>query len=106
MLNPQIRANGLVGLVEVTKGKVALPQDLDRQLFPFATPSEIEAHIGTVFDRLYMPKSGLILHTECEPDVSSENIDAICMAFEKACNLMEATCRDRISFLNTNRKPY
>ena len=69
-----------------TKGKVALHQDLDRQLFPFATPSEIEEHIGTVFDGLYMPEGGLILHAECDPDVSLENIDAVCTALEKVCN--------------------
>jgi hypothetical protein len=85
MLNPQIRANGLVGLVEHAKGKVAIHIDLDRQLFPFATPSEIEAHIGEVFEALYSPQGGLMLHAECEPDVSLEKIDAICRALERVC---------------------
>ena len=86
LLNPQIRANGLEGLKEVAKGKVALHQDLDRQLFPFATPSEIEEHIGTIYEGLYQPEGGLILHAECEPDVALENIDAVCTALEKVCN--------------------
>ena len=86
LLNPQIRANGLEGLVRVAKGKVALNQDLDRQLFPFATPSEIEDHIGEVYEALYMPEGGLMLYAECEPDVPLENIDAICTALEKTCN--------------------
>ena len=72
--------------MEVAKGKVALHQDLDRQLFPFATRSEIEDHIGTVFEGLYMPIGGLLLHAECEPDVPLETIDAICSALEKVCN--------------------
>ena len=86
VLNPQIRANGLEGLQELARGKVALNQDLDRQLFPFATPSEIEDHIGTVFEGLYLPEGGLMLYAECEPDVPLENIDAICNTLEKLCH--------------------
>lgn len=89
VLNPQFRANGLEGLKEIAKGKVALDQDLDRQLFPFATPSQIEDHIGEVFEELYMPEGGLMLYAECEPDVSLEKIDAICTTLERICNLPE-----------------
>jgi len=89
ILNPQIRANGLAGLQEAAKGKVALNQDLDRQLFPFATPSEIEDHIGDVFEGLYMKEGGLMLYAECAQDVPLDNIDAICRTFEKLCNLPE-----------------
>jgi uroporphyrinogen decarboxylase len=89
VLNPQIRANGLEGLQEMAKGKVAIDQDLDRQLFPFATPSQIEDHIGEVFEGLYMPEGGLMLFAECEPDVPLENIDLICTALEGVCNLPE-----------------
>jgi uroporphyrinogen decarboxylase len=85
LLNPQIRANGLDGLVKMAKGHVALHQDLDRQLFPFATPSEIEDHIGEVFEALYLPEGGLMLHAECEPDVSLDNIEVICKTLEKIC---------------------
>ncbi|MCU0503962.1 MAG: hypothetical protein MUC51_19760 [Anaerolineae bacterium] len=85
LLNPQIRANGLDGLVKMAKGHVALHQDLDRQLFPFATPSEIEDHIGEVFEALYLPEGGLMLHAECEPDVSLDNIETICRVLEKIC---------------------
>jgi hypothetical protein len=70
----------------MAKGKVALNQDLDRQLFPFATPSQIEDHIGQVFEGLYMPEGGLMLYAECEPDVPLDNIDAICTALEKICH--------------------
>ena len=86
LLNPQIRANGLEGLQEMAKGKVALHQDLDRQLFPFAAPSEIEDHIGEVFEGLYLPEGGLMLYAECEPDVPLENIEAICTTLERLCN--------------------
>jgi hypothetical protein len=86
VINPQIRANGLEGLCEVARGRVAIDQDLDRQLFPFASPSDIEAHIGEVYEALYMPEGGLMLIAECGPDVPLENIDAICVAYERICN--------------------
>jgi hypothetical protein len=89
MLNPQIRANGLAGLIEVAKGQVAIHIDLDRQLFPFATPAEIEEHIGQVFEGLYLPAGGLMLHAECEPDLSLEQINAICTSLERVCRLPE-----------------
>ena len=91
VLNPQIRANGLEGLQRMAKGKVAIDLDLDRQLFPFATPSEIEDHIGEMFEGLYMKEGGLTLHAECEPDVPLENIDRICTVLEGICNPPEAT---------------
>jgi hypothetical protein len=86
LLNPQIRANGLEGLQQMAKGKVALNQDLDRQLFPFATPSQIEDHIVEVFEGLYLPEGGLMLYAECEPDIPLENIEVICKTFEKICH--------------------
>lgn len=76
---------GLSGLVELVKGKVAIHIDLDRQLFPFATPAQIEDHIGAVFEALYLPQGGLMIHAECEPDVSLENIDVICTTLGKIC---------------------
>jgi hypothetical protein len=90
VLNPQIRANGLDGLEEYAKGKVAINLDLDRQLFPFATPSEIEDHVGEAFERLHSERGGLMLLAECAPDVPLENIHAICRAYERLCNLPEA----------------
>ncbi len=89
ILNPQIRANGLPGLQEMAVGKVCLDQDLDRQLFPFATPAEITAHIGEVFDGLYRPEGGLMLKAECGPDVPPASIDAICTALETLCKVPE-----------------
>ncbi len=86
VLNPQIRANGLAGLQEVARGRVALCQDLDRQMFPFATPDEIEAHIECVFGGLYLKRGGLMLQAECGPDVPLENIEAVCRAMERLCD--------------------
>ncbi|HEY3283840.1 MAG TPA: uroporphyrinogen decarboxylase family protein [Armatimonadota bacterium] len=82
IVNPQIRANGLDNLVEVCKGKVCVDLDLDRQLFPFCGPDEIDAHIREAVEKLGMPEGGLFLKAECGPDVSLENIEAICTALE------------------------
>ena len=84
-LNPQFRANGLDGLRAVAKGRVAIHLDLDRQLFPFATPGQLEDHVGEAFEALYDPRGGLSLGAECGPDVAPEKVDAICTALERVC---------------------
>ncbi len=88
VLNPQIGANGIEGLKEFV-GRLAMNVDLDRQLFPFFTPSEVEAHIREVHHALGLPEGGLMLHAECEPDVPLENVEAICRTLEEVCNLPE-----------------
>jgi hypothetical protein len=87
VLNPQFRANGLEGLQQVARGKVTLNQDIDRQLLPFATPSQIDEHIGQIIDGLYLKEGGLMLSIECAPDVPLDNIEAICRSVERLCNL-------------------
>lgn len=83
VLNPQIRANTLEGIEKYCKGKVAINLDLDRQLFPFATPSQIEEHIKKAIETLALPEGGLMLVAECEQDVPLENIEKICETLEK-----------------------
>ena len=83
VLNPQIRANGLANLVRECKGKVCVNLDLDRQLFPFATPQIIDDHVREAVEALGSPEGGLWLGAECGPDVSLEVIEAICCALEK-----------------------
>ena len=83
VINPQIRANGLDNLVRVCKGKVCVSLDLDRQLFPFAKPRDIDDHVHEAVDKLGSPEGGLWLVAECGPDVPLENIEAICKAVEK-----------------------
>ena len=89
LLNPQFRANGLRGLVDVARGKVAMSLDLDRQLFPFATPSQIEEHVGQAHEALVLPEGGLMLQAEVSPDFTLETMDAIFTALEKVCGLPE-----------------
>ena len=89
ILNPQPRANGLANLAAAARGKVALMQDCDRQLFPFATPSRLEDHIAEVHDALALPEGGLMLHVEVGPDVPLQNIEALAKAVERVCKLPE-----------------
>lgn len=86
VLNPQIRANGLDKLVETCKGKVCINLDLDRQMFPFATPEQIRAHIFECTRAMYMPEGGLMLVAEVASDVPLENIDAICAALTECAH--------------------
>ena len=83
VVNPQFRANGLDGLVETCKGKIAVSLDLDRQMFPFCTPQDIDNQVRESIERLGSREGGLMLQAECAPDVPLENIEAIAMAMEK-----------------------
>jgi hypothetical protein len=83
VLNPQIRANGLDGLVDTCRGKVCVDLDLDRQLFPFCTPGDIDDHVHQAVDRLGSPAGGLWLKAEINDDVPLENVAAIFTALEK-----------------------
>lgn len=83
VVNPQIRANGLDGLEEVCKGKVCINLDLDRQLFPFCTPADIDAHVHEAVDRLGCPEGGLWLNAEINDDIPLKNVAAIFKAVEK-----------------------
>jgi len=82
VVNPQIRANGLENLKRVAKGRVCIDLDLDRQLFPFATPQQIRDHICESIDALNSPEGGLMIHAECEPDVPLQNIRTIMETLE------------------------
>lgn len=87
VLNPQFRANTLKGIEKYCKGKIAIDLDLDRQLFPFATPQELQMHITQAVETLALPEGGLMLKAEIEPDVPLKNVDAICRVFKdlKCC---------------------
>lgn len=57
--------------------------DLDRQMFPFCTPEDIDEHVREVVEKLGSPAGGLMLTAECGPDVPLENIEAICNCLGK-----------------------
>jgi hypothetical protein len=83
----QYAANGLEGLKRCAKGKVTLAVDLDRQLLPTASSTVIEEHIREIHHGLWLEEGGLILHTECGPDVPLAAIDAVCTGLERVCGL-------------------
>jgi hypothetical protein len=56
---------------------------LDRQLFPFATPAQLEEHVRTAVEALYLPEGGLGLSIEVDDGVPIENIEALLRAAEK-----------------------
>ena len=79
MINPQFRANGLDNLVRVCRKERIIPinLDLDRQMFPFATRSEIFDHVGECVESLYLPQGGLGLNVELNYDVPTDTCAAI-----------------------------
>lgn len=85
MINPQYRANGLDNLVRVCRKERLIPLnlDLDRQLFPFASRSQIFDHVGECVEALYLPQGGLSLNVEFNYDIPIETCAAILEALEK-----------------------
>ena len=83
VINPQYRANGLDNIVRVCKGKVCADLDLDRQMFPFATPEELDAHVKGAVEALGSPEGGLWVLAEISDDIPLVNIEAICCALDK-----------------------
>jgi hypothetical protein len=83
VLNPQVGANGLANLARVCKGKVCVDLDLDRQMFPFWKPADIDRHVQEAVEILGAPEGGLWLKAEIGDDVPLENVEAICCALEK-----------------------
>lgn len=83
MVNPQYRANGLDHLVDVCKGRYPINLDLDRQLFPFATPEECQAHVRECIEALYLPSGGLGLSIEIGDDVPMANVEALLQAADQ-----------------------
>lgn len=85
MINPQFRANGLDNLVRVCRKEQLIPinLDLDRQLFPFATRSQIFDHVAECVEALYLPKGGLSLNVELNYEVPLDTCAAILEALEK-----------------------
>jgi len=76
MINPQYRANGLDRLIKTCKGKIPIMLDMDRQLFPYATPDEIRLHIREAVEKLYLKEGGLGISFDFGPEVPLQNIDA------------------------------
>ena len=85
MINPQFRANGLDNLVRVCRQEQIIPinLDLDRQLFPFASPTELDEHVHECVEALYLPQGGLCLNVELNYETPIENCAAILEALEK-----------------------
>ncbi len=83
MHDPQIRANTLDGIKQAYKGKLCIKLDLDRQMFPFCQPEELQAHVAAAVKELGSPEGGLILWAWVSPDVPLENIEALASAMEE-----------------------
>jgi len=81
VINPQFRANPLDKLLEATRGsrysRIALELDVDRQLLPFATPDEIEAHLWECVHKFALPEGGVTLIIDIADVVPFENIERI-----------------------------
>ena len=87
IINPQVRPNTLEGLLEHVKGKMTICLDLDRQLFPFASPQQLKEHVYEAHEILSSPEGGLMFNIEICDNIPLNNIEALFSALEDTCNL-------------------
>ena len=88
--DPQFRANTLEGIERAYKGRMCIDLDLDRQMFAFCRPQEIDDQIRESVERLNTPDGGLMMKAEVSgTNVPLQNIEAICQAMEDHCIDME-----------------
>ena len=85
IINPQFRANGLENLVRVCRKQQIIPinLDLDRQLFPVATRSQIFDHVAECVESLYLKEGALGLNVELNYEIPLQNMAWILDAVEK-----------------------
>lgn len=86
MHDPQLRANTIDGIAKAYRGKMCINLDLDRQMFPFCKPEDIRQQVKDAVEKLNLLEGGLMIFASISgADVSLENIEAICQAFEEFC---------------------
>ncbi|MCL2884468.1 MAG: hypothetical protein FWF49_03155 [Oscillospiraceae bacterium] len=83
--DPQFRACGLENIAHYYLGKIVILLDLDRQMFEFCTPQDIDDQVRTSVGRLYRPEGGLMVFAWIHGNVPAANIEAIAKAMEKYC---------------------
>lgn len=85
MINPQFRANGIDNLVRVCRKERIIPinLDLDRQLFPWGTRSQLTDHVAECVEALYLREGALGLSAEFNFEIPLENMAAVLDALDK-----------------------
>lgn len=82
MHDPQVRACTIDGISKAYRNKICARVDLDRQMFPFCSPSDIHDQVEETVRKVGSPRGGLELLGWIMPDVPLENIEAIAQAME------------------------
>ncbi len=83
VINPQFSCMDLKQLAEITRGKVCMLTDLDRQyLLPKGSPEEIHTYVEKVIRLFGTEAGGLILRGSIFFDVPPVNVEAMFAAFE------------------------
>ncbi len=84
--DPQFRANTLEGIAGCYRGNMCVDLDLDRQMFAFCSPEEIDEQIRKSVEVLGDPRGGLMMKAAVSgTNVPLENMEAICQSMENHC---------------------
>jgi hypothetical protein len=83
-MNPQINTMDWPTLRRLTRGRLCLVPDFDRQgIFPFGTASEVVDHARAIRDTFGSPDGGLVFFAPIEAGLPLANIEAALAAFHE-----------------------
>ncbi|MDD3928023.1 MAG: uroporphyrinogen decarboxylase family protein [bacterium] len=78
VLNFQTSLMDMDELRRLTRGKICLQPDIDRQYtLPFGTPAEVQKLVAEIMTAFHDPRGGLIMGGEVGPDVPLCNVEAM-----------------------------
>jgi len=78
ILRPQFSCLDIRQMAAMTKGKITMVMDLDRQyILPFGTPGQVREHVREVVEVFGLPEGGLVGRGEIMPDVPLVNAKAM-----------------------------
>jgi hypothetical protein len=81
--DPQVGANGIQGIADAYRGRLAAMVDVDEQILPRCTPEDIERQVEAIVRLVGDRRGGVGLYACPSEDVPFRNIEAICLAWER-----------------------
>jgi uroporphyrinogen decarboxylase len=84
VINPQFSCHDIHELAHLTRGKICVMCDIDRQfILPGGTPEQVRCHIEAIFKLFSSPRGGLIFRGQINSDCPLENIDAMYRTYKE-----------------------
>jgi len=84
VINPQFSCHNIQDLAQLTRDKICVMCDVDRQyILPSGTPEQVHRYIADIFELFSSPQGGLIFRGQINSDCPLENIDAMYRTYKE-----------------------